>query len=101
MLADLQTIESDLGDQEMTWKGEDYVCMPSSNNTQATLEEGGFSVAVDLIINVRTDLFTDDVYPARKESLTFNNKTYRIAKVTEEPIGGFIQLMLVDMNKGV
>ena len=33
MLADLLTIESDMGDQTFTWKGEDYLCIPASNNT--------------------------------------------------------------------
>lgn len=101
MLADLQTIETDMGEQTFTWKGEDYVCMPASNNTAATLEEGGFAVEVDLLINVRTDLFANAVYPAKKEKLTFRSKTYRIGKVTEEPVLGFLQLMLVDANRGV
>lgn len=98
---DLETIATDLGDQEMTWKGETYVCIPSSAVKGLNLEMGGLGADASLVLTVAKELFTDDLYPASQEYLTFNNIRYRIQSVRYDPTTAFIRIFCIDDSRGV
>lgn len=99
---DLLTIESDLGNQVITWNGQDYVCKSGSGQGQvATLEEGGFSIDADCIITVRKELFTDEIYPKSQQKLVYINRIYRIANVRRNSTDDFLVLHLVDNTRGI
>lgn len=99
--ADLQLINADLGEPTITWNDEDYECIPSSNGSTSNLEEGGFSVDADLIINIRKELFTDEVFPQAQQKLTYNDVVYRIQTVRTDATNTFLRLVCTDINKGV
>ncbi len=98
--SDLQIIESDLGDQFITWQGEDYVCVPSGNGDTLTLQTGGFGEDIDMVIKVRIELFSD-VYPRPQQKFIFNDITYRISKITQDVTGTFFVINGVDITRGV
>lgn len=90
----LKRIESDLDNQVITWKGEDYVCAPATDNETMDLEAGGFSTNGAMIITVRKSVFTDGIYPEEEDNLTYNSTIFKINKVTNDPWGMFITLYI-------
>jgi len=98
---DLQTIAADLDNPVITWNGEDYECVPSSNGILASLEDGGFAIEADFIANVRKELFTDDIYPKSQQKLTYNNADYRIITVRHDASSAFVRLFCNSINRGV
>jgi hypothetical protein len=99
--SDLQTIESDLESPLVTWSGEDYICIPSSDSDSISLDIGGFSQSADIIFSIRKSLFANDVYPTSQQKVTYNSKVYRIETVREDVTQSFIRLICVDTNKKV
>lgn len=101
IISDLESIATDLENPVFTYNGEDYECVNSGNGSKSLLEMGGFSTEADLVLNVRKELFTDDIYPVSQNKLTFNSKTYRIDTVRHDATGAFLRLMCVDASRGV
>lgn len=101
IIADLAVIAADMGDQVFTWNSEEYICIPSSTSKGLNLEMGGFGAESTLVLNVRKELFTDDVYPQPKQTLTYNSVTYRIESQRQDATGAFLRLFCVDDNRGV
>ena len=99
--ADLALISTDLGNPIATWKGEEYEVVPGSSGDVWTLEEGGFSDDADVILNIRKELFTDDVYPASQQLITYLSKVYRIITARADASGAFIRLFCADNSRGV
>ena len=101
MQADLAVIETDLDSVEFTWKSENYLCSPASVNQTNDLGIGGFGENISKVLVVRKNAFTDSLYPASKEFVTYDGKEYRIATVVENANKAFLRLLLVDDNQGV
>ncbi len=99
ILSGLKTIEADLGNQTFTWKGEDYICHPSGDTTDATLSDGGFDIAADKVLVVRKELFTNGIFPKSQEKLVFNNQSYRIEQVRNNATNSFLRLVCSSANK--
>lgn len=98
---DLQTIETDLGSNTITWGGETFVVTPSSEVTEAELGSGGFALSVDRVVSVRKSLFTGGVYPEEQDRLEYDGTTYRIEKVLENVTKSFLKLYLITPDKGL
>lgn len=98
--ADLELIADDLENPVMTWNTEDYEVVPSSTGKKLNLEMGGFGGEADVVLNVRKELFTDEVYPSAQQKVTFNSITYRIDQVRYDATGAFLRLFCVDANRG-
>ena len=101
MSADLESIEADLDNQEMTWMGNTYPVIPAGAGALLELEEGGFGSVIDLILKVRTNLFTDGIYPLSQQKIVVDNKNYRIDSVNKDPFGVMLKLNLVDDTRGI
>ena len=101
IISDLETIADDLANPVVTWKGEDYECIPSSNGINEVLEIGGFAVTADIIFTIRKELFANDVYPSNQQKITYNSTTYRIEIVRHDVTGAFIRLFCVDADRGI
>lgn len=99
--SDIQAIEADFDNVTFNWQGEDYLCHVSGDTVDATLEVGGFSVTADKVLVVRTNVFTDSIFPKQTQQLTFDSKTYRIDKVIKNANSAFLRLVLTDVNRGV
>lgn len=101
IIADLESIATDLENPVMTWNSEEYEVVPSSTGKQLNLEEGGFGSDLDLVINVRKELFTDEVYPASQQTITYNSIEYRIESVRYDVTGAFLRIFCINKNRGV
>ncbi len=89
---DLQQIEKDLGCQKFIWKGNEYVCIPSSQRLQRDLGVGGLAPVKNVKLSVRTCLFTDGIRPQGQELLTFKSIQYKIEDVVTNPTDSFLVL---------
>ena len=98
--SDLQAIEADMGSQTIIYKTETYVCTPATGRETLILDVGGFERQADLVITIRMSLFTDAVYPASQEKITYNSKSYRIADVKEDATHTFMKLICVSATRG-
>ena len=98
---DLIAIASELGGKVITYRGEDYECIPSSKGTINSLEEGGFSIDADLSVTIRKSLFVDGVYPKSQEKIIYESKTYRVSTVRYDLTGTIVRLICVDDTRGI
>lgn len=98
---DIISIEVDLDQPVLTYKGEEYLCIPSSPAVELTLEDGGFGEKVDMIFVIRKCLFTDGILPSNQEKVIYNSKTYRIISVTTNPTDTFLKLTCASSKRGV
>lgn len=95
----LQQIEGFMGDKVFTYNGEDYPCISGGVSETAQLVSGGFEVGFDKVLVVRKEVFTDGIYPTKKETVLFGAKTYRILTVIENGTEDFLKLVLEQPNK--
>lgn len=95
----LKQIETHLGSNVVYWKNIGYACSPSGYGSGGTLGEGGISLISDLIVNIRTDLFVDAVYPEKFQLLVYKNKEYRIENVRMNASQTFLQITCIDPDK--
>lgn len=101
IISDLKTIATDLGNPIMTWKSEEFEVIPSSTTKQLNLEMGGLGEDSALVLSIRKELFTDDIYPTSQEYLTYNSIRYRIQNVRHDPTWAFLRLFCIDDSRGV
>ena len=94
----LEKIEGYLGDKSFTLNGEEYACHVGSTAETAQLD-GLYTAGISKILVVRKELFTDGVYPREKQTLIYNDVTYRISTVVESSTEDFFQLILEEPNK--
>jgi hypothetical protein len=92
-------IESELGSNVFIWNGDEYACAPSGYGKAASLEEGGMGLESDLIVNVRTELFTNNIYPLANDIINYKDKEYRIINVRMNVTQTFLRLNCADVNK--
>lgn len=101
MLADLAAIETEFDDPTLTWKGEEYKCIPSSVQKIKVLDAGGFMVNTDLILTVRLDQFSE-VFPEPQQTITFRDKGFRIIGVNTVGVAdSYIRLFCEQLARGV
>lgn len=101
MITDLQSMEAMLGNQTFVWRGETFVCVPSSDDNEEDFGVGGNKTNRIKTLTVRLGLFTPNVYPSQNDFVTMNNITWRIKTVTYNPNRVFVRLHLIDTNKGI
>lgn len=88
----------------ITWAGGDYPCAPGVETDTKTTEIDGFALGADLVVAIRRDLLPS--IPQLKQSVSYlraageTAKTYRIDSVVNPPGAAFVQLGLVDPNRG-
>jgi len=64
------------------------------------LADGGFNENLDLVLKVRTNLFTDGIYPQPQQTLTFKGRDFRIEKVDNtDTFGVMLKLALKDTTR--
>jgi hypothetical protein len=96
-----QTIIDDLGNQTFTWSGEEYECAPSNTTSELNLESGGFSEVQTLTLTALRSAFSDDLFPQSKDTLTFNDTTYRVLSQRKDASGALVKLVCYEPNKGI
>lgn len=96
---DLKFIEGELSNPTITWKNEDYICIPSSEGATSLIGEGGFSIDADVVMSVRKELFTDGIFPKQQEKFTYQGKMYRVLTIREDVTGAFLRVFGVDPNR--
>lgn len=99
--ADLAVIAADMGNPTFAWNGEEYSCVVGSGAETLVLGDGGFEVSADLLLVVNRALFTDNILPHEQQKLTYKSKSYRIAKVTLDPVGAVVRLACVATARGI
>lgn len=90
-----------MGYPVFTWQGEDYSCAAGSAGATVVLGEGGFEQQADLVLFVNRTAFSDGLLPKEQQTLTYNTRVYRIAKVTGDATGALVKLACVSKSKGV
>lgn len=101
ILKDLLTIENDLGSPFFTWDGIDYVCAPSSDEKLLTsdTERGNFRVQRVLRLTVRTNVFSDNVFPTSQDHIQYKLATYRVVDVKQDPTGAMLKLICIGTSE--
>ena len=100
IINDLKVICRDLDYPTITYRQEDFQCIPSSDSSTTLLEIGGFSENADITFTVRKELFTDFI-PTAQELITYKGTLYRILTIKEDTTGAFYRLICVDKSRGV
>jgi hypothetical protein len=99
---DLAAISIDLDNPSIIWHGVEYACVPGPVGTLIEgVEDGGFSPDLDFVCTVSKDLFSNDVYPAPQQTITYNNLVYRVLNIREDATGAFLKLACVSANRGI
>ncbi len=98
---DLLTIEADLGNQVFTWDGEDYICIPSTDErlVESDSVRGNFIVQRVLNLTVRTNLFSDSLFPSAQDTVKYKSAIYRIVNVKQDPTGALLKLICIGTMK--
>jgi hypothetical protein len=90
-----------MGGPVLTWNAEDYACVAGSAGGTLVLDEGGFERQADLVLIVDRNRFTDGLLPKEQQTLVYQARTYRIAKVTLDAMGALVKLACVYKARGV
>ena len=101
MAEDLLTIEADLENQVFTWSGEDYLCVPSTDERliESDSQRGNFLVQRVLTITVRSNLFADSIFPSSNEVIQYKSASYKIANVKKSPNGALLTITCVGTTR--
>jgi hypothetical protein len=95
--------ERDSG-SKVTWAGTEYPCASGPAAKSKGLNLDGFAPLADLVIVIRRDILPSIPQPQQTVSYspggTGESKSYRIDAVTTTPGDSFVQLALVDINRG-
>lgn len=107
IVADLITIETDVGSPTFTWNSGSYVFIPSIAEFSRELEMGGFSTNSLITATVRkltaagANVFVTYPSPQQKIVYSVDGKTYRIESIRHDPTGAFFRLIAVCENRGI
>jgi len=96
----LRTLERALDNPVLTWRGNDYPCVPSMGKQGKLLSFGGRSLQDDLILRVRKDLLPDPG-PQLKDLVRFQGQDLRIVSLDTPPGDPFLGLVLTAPAKGL
>lgn len=107
IIADLITIEGELGNPTFTWKTGTYNFIPSISEFNRELEDGGFSTNQMMTATVRkltssgTNVFT--TLPTAQEIITYNmdGSTFRIESIRQDSTGAYFRLTAVSTVRGI
>lgn len=101
MEKDLLTIQKDLENPVFIYDSREYPCSIGSPQDALVLEDGGFSDQPAIVIVVRKIDFDGEAPPSSQEKITYNNTTYRVASVVNNPNQAFVKLVCVSKDRGV
>ena len=100
-------IESDLGNNTITWNGNSYIITPSVNQFERKLETGGFILQKALNCTVRkynangTSVFSGDILPSPQQKIVYNGTTFRIIQTISAPTNTHFRLICVEEFRGI
>jgi hypothetical protein len=115
----LKHLEAQVGSPTMTYRGTEFVCMPSTENRGLVVEKGGKSYTIELTIFVRRELLGDSVTmdmttitmdqtditmdasvgPRAGKRMGFRSRTYRVIQVKDIPGSSHWEIDLGNVNK--
>lgn len=107
MIADLITIESDLGNPTFTWNNTTYNFIPSVTEYTKQLETGGFGVDKMLTATVRklsanlSNVFSTYPLPEQLIIYSIDGLRYRILTIRHDPTGAYFRLIAVSEDRGI
>lgn len=107
IVADLLTIESELGSPTFTWKGGTYSFIPSISEFDRELETGGFSTNQMLTATVRkltasgSNVFITS--PTAQDTIIYNmdGTTFRIESIRHDATGAYFRIVAVSAVRGI
>jgi hypothetical protein len=97
----LATISSMMDNPTVIWHNEEFACVAGSAGNAFILTEGGQMKQADLVLVINRDLFTDGVIPQSKQTVIYKDQTYRIGKVTTDPMSATVKLTCESATKGI
>lgn len=98
--ADLLELESEIP-ASFTWNGNAYPCVTGSTKRSKVLQLDGWGQDADLIVYVRSEHFADVASrPQLKDTITFQDRSFRIDEITVPAGSPFLKLTCSDPNKG-
>ena len=98
---DLQAIAADLGSPIFEWQGEEFECIPGTDSEDRTFSFGESILTVDVVLTVRKELFTNDIFPESQQKLKYKDVEYRIGQVKQDATQTFLKLFCGNPNKGI
>lgn len=107
IIADLITIESELGSPTFTWKGGTYNFIPSISEFDRELETGGFSTNQMLTATVRKLTASGSAIfnpaPTAQEIITYNmdGSLFRIESIRHDATGAYFRIVAVSTVRGI
>jgi len=107
IVADLVTIESDLGSPVFTYSSSNYNFIPSISEFKRELDTGGYKIIKLLTATVRkldtsgNNIFT--VYPTAQQTFVYSmdSTKYRIESVKHDPTGAYFRMIATSDTRGI
>lgn len=93
----LSELETELGSEEFTHGGNNYVCSATSLNRGEIVMIGGIDVEIEMTLLVRPAVITGAV-PAIGDAVTFRSTSYRVGRIKTGPATSHYQFDLIDPN---
>lgn len=94
----LITMEEALGNPVFTWKGENFLCVPNTVNDISNVINTGFNEDADFRMTVRLDQFTEDIYPALNDWITYLNYRFLVRQI-KKPAHNVFWVYVLELPK--
>lgn len=103
MERDLLVIQADLASPVCIINSVELPCSVGSPQDALVLEDGGFSDQPAIVLIIRKIDITDagETMPVSQNKITYKDKVYRIASVTDSATDAFTKLVCVGKDRGV
>src|ERR1041385_241619 len=76
----------------LIWHNEEFPCVAGSGVNSLILGIGGQEKQADIIFLINRDAFSDGVIPKSKDTVIYKGETFRIGRVTTDPMSAVVKL---------
>jgi hypothetical protein len=108
----LRFLEGQEAPMTFQYQGQEFACVRSSEEIASVIDAHGNMLNVDLVLHVRRELFVTDQdtpigsetippvdhWPVSGDTITYNNRDYKVITASEDGTRTFVRLALADPN---